>query len=1413
MSPLPTTGLWLQTLGLLAAQSTLLLVVAGLSQGLAHTPQSRRRVWLATLAAVALLLANSLAGLDRYLARQFTAKTPSAPEVIVRANLPVTATPTGVAASETSLLSAAVNEPGLSSDVPPTPVGTSWPAWLWLTGAAAIGLWSLAPRIWMAFAGRRAATAESPESQRRVQSLAGRLNIRRRVRAVYLPRLAGPVAFGVVRPSIGLPADFWTANSAAEQDAMLAHELAHLAARDPFWLALADALVAMLWWHPLVWWARRQFRAASETAADEASLVVEDGPAVLAGCLVALASRWQQRGVVGLLGMAGFRSGLGRRVERLLHLRGREQPALRRRWPGLVAWLGAVATLAMVVAVPARFFPAQAANRPALLAVVGDALAQATASSAASTPAASDSPGAAATHRAASSATPAEDDARVTFTVRVPDVAGVDPKSVQVMSMDAVTRRLLALDLFSQVRCEPLDADRFEVLLVLRPRGALPDQPTNRVFSSDVVRNLIAQSGQLQFRRVHPDSAKLIEAGQCTEDCEVLTQRADGAAPAPRFVVMRQAAANLTSTNLAEATVKRDAQYNEPRIAITFDEAGAKALAELTRDSIGQQVAIVLDGAVLMAPRVRESITGGKCEISGRFSEDEARALAAALAHPLPWKLTPEELTLSSPTGKLKVAPNGRFEMGFSSVRLLPPPLGNQPETKSPAPSGPSATLPGEPAHVISLLISQDGQLMLDRRVQTLESLQAELRSLQSASGSLVVRVSAVETVPAARVIEVVDACRAAGVTRISLVTPAEDEASVPHLFQDAKLLYEMGRLPEAQAKLETVLRESPGDPSAEYLLRLVREAAARTAKTNAGLPLNSDRAMTVEPGRKRIHERLDQIVMDQVEFPAPGVPLIEVVAFLSETAKSRNAGMNFLIGPGRNSESTATKPTEAALKNLAEVQIQLTPPLRQVRLADALAAIVQAADQPIQYSIEPYGIVFSWRAAEELSLRTYKMEPQTLAAGLEALAGKGATNLTAQEQLRALFASAGLDFAPTNAAADKPLVKALYYNDRNGLLMVRATMPELDTVEQLLQVLNTAQPQVMIEAKFVEISADANAPLGFDSYLGNVQAGTNQPPGTAPAGTYGVFPGPGMSSAGNSTGNVGTISGILTDPQFRDVIAVLEGAGTNGVRELRGDQLAWPGRDATNAANIRVTAAQGATVTGILSEPQFRVVLRALEQRAGVDVLSAPKVTTLSGRQAQIQVADMRTVVTGLNPDTVKVPGATPATNGLPFSSATIPTGPSLDVIPLVAADGVTINLTVIPTVTEFLGYDEPPKSSKVEVMENGKARLVNLPLPRFRVRQMVTQAAIRDGQTLVLGGFPVEETRLSKDKVPVLGDIPLAGGLFRSESRSTVRKQLLVFVTATIIDPAGNRVNASAGTPAPAHTAPRLPVEAAAP
>ena len=155
--------------------------------------------------------------------------------------------------------------------------------------------------------------------------LARLLGINRRICLVESARLSGPIVYGVLRPAIGLPAGFTKRFDTARQEAMLAHELAHLAADDPFWYLLADLAAAIFWWHPCVWLARRQLHFASETAADEASLLLANGPGVLAECLVELGARLAQPRSFARLGVegTGFRSGLGRRVERLVNLRGR----------------------------------------------------------------------------------------------------------------------------------------------------------------------------------------------------------------------------------------------------------------------------------------------------------------------------------------------------------------------------------------------------------------------------------------------------------------------------------------------------------------------------------------------------------------------------------------------------------------------------------------------------------------------------------------------------------------------------------------------------------------------------------------------------------------------------------------------------------------------------------------------------------------------------------------------------------------------------------------------------------------------------------------------------------------------------------------------------------------------------------
>jgi general secretion pathway protein D len=138
------------------------------------------------------------------------------------------------------------------------------------------------------------------------------------------------------------------------------------------------------------------------------------------------------------------------------------------------------------------------------------------------------------------------------------------------------------------------------------------------------------------------------------------------------------------------------------------------------------------------------------------------------------------------------------------------------------------------------------------------------------------------------------------------------------------------------------------------------------------------------------------------------------------------------------------------------------------------------------------------------------------------------------------------------------------------------------------------------------------------------------------------------------------------------------------------------------------------------------------------------------------------------------------------------VPLGPTLDVIPHVSADGYTIQMNLIPTVTEFLGYDDP--GTFTTQVGNISA---TTPLPRFRVRQVTTSAIVWDGQTISLGGLISESVIKVKDKVPVLGDAPIIGRLFRSEGMSSKKKNLVIFVTPTIIDPAGNRIHSEDALP----------------
>ena len=206
---------------------------------------------------------------------------------------------------------------------------------LWLGGACLIGGRALFARARLIQLRRQWWRNDDPELERLVEDLRCRIGMKQTVRIRVAKGLTAPVAFGILRPTILVPNDFTKRFSAIQQQVILAHELAHLAGSDPSWLLAGELIAALLWWHPLAHVARFRLLAASEQAADEASVFVPDGPDVLAECLVKLGRRLSGKPRLGWMAAegSGLRSGLARRVQQLLKLSDRPAPHVTRRVP------------------------------------------------------------------------------------------------------------------------------------------------------------------------------------------------------------------------------------------------------------------------------------------------------------------------------------------------------------------------------------------------------------------------------------------------------------------------------------------------------------------------------------------------------------------------------------------------------------------------------------------------------------------------------------------------------------------------------------------------------------------------------------------------------------------------------------------------------------------------------------------------------------------------------------------------------------------------------------------------------------------------------------------------------------------------------------------------------------------------
>lgn len=551
----------------------------------------------------------------------------------------------------------------------------------------------------------------------------------------------------------------------------------------------------------------------------------------------------------------------------------------------------------------------------------------------------------------------------------------------------------------------------------------------------------------------------------------------------------------------------------------------------------------------------------------------------------------------------------------------------------------------------------------------------------------------------------------------------------------------------------------------------------------------------TVDRGGARadsiIDKKLAEIIIPNVSFPAPGVTLAQAINTLSilsvEYDKSNDAkkGVNIVLFGDNASEA---KPVVLTLRDLslgqildwvtqqAGFQYDIEKDTIVVRKAmDNSVASMDTLDFPLPTSTVMRMIGFKAAVGESGD----SDNPFGGSGGGGAAAGAGDGK---EEAIKNFLVKAGVEFGPGATVAFD-----------GSKLWVTNTRRNLDKVRNILLRYSETK-QVEIEAKFMEVNQGVLKELGFNWNVSRKNAD----------GSYStLFSTVGRNTTGMiSTYNNRTLADSITSASAGSTpITILKPANevTADVPNPYTVDPVVPLLPST--INMASGAAQAAnTVLGVINGYDVSLIVNALEQRQGSDLLCAPKVTVISGSTASITVSqrmrypeswgDVQSNVgsssTTVNGENSSSAGVT-ITPGTPQDFTSVDVGVSMEVTPNVEEDD-SINLVLNPNVTEFEGFME--YGGVAVAISSGTT--VTVPSgfiqPVFSVREVKTTVTVFDGATVVMGGLTREEVRTINDSVPILSDIPWIGRLFRSKGESRQKRNLLIFVTANRISPGGS-------------------------
>ncbi|HET9644320.1 MAG TPA: type II secretion system secretin GspD [Burkholderiaceae bacterium] len=347
---------------------------------------------------------------------------------------------------------------------------------------------------------------------------------------------------------------------------------------------------------------------------------------------------------------------------------------------------------------------------------------------------------------------------------------------------------------------------------------------------------------------------------------------------------------------------------------------------------------------------------------------------------------------------------------------------------------------------------------------------------------------------------------------------------------------------------------------------------------------------------------------------------------------------------------------------------------------------------------------------------------------------GTGAPSATTQSNVTSLggTAAGGTMQSPANTpvqASQAPSTGGFVQADpATNSLIITAPEPMYRQVRAVIDQLDSRRSQVFVEALIVEIDANRSAELGLQWLLlaGNKDASQ-------------------VTAGAGSTSNLGAAN-LLT------IVQALVG-GSSASSSSAGPSI--PSLGGFTAAGVNRFGPNGRYGLAVLA--------RAFESVDGANILSTPNLVTLDNEEAKIVVGQNVPFITGSFTNTGTGTGAVN-----PFQTVERKdVGLTLRIKPQIG-EGSSVRMTIFQENSDVLNVSVPGTANAG---------------PSTTKRSIESTVVVDDGQVVVLGGLIDDRFNVNRTKVPLLGDLPLVGNLFRSETRSRNKTNLMVFLRPVVM------------------------------